>query len=141
LTGSLFKWHKSNEAAGAAVDPAAARIAAQRKLTTLQVEKRYWPGPDFVPTKYSGRVTLFRTKKQLSVRINDYKMGWGQRALGGVDVHPIGGVHAFLLREPSVIELAKQMQQCIDRVLAEESKIEKTPDPVVEVMHATVDAS
>ncbi len=71
-----------------------------------------------MPPKFSGAVTLFRTKKQLAVRINDHKMGWSQRAKGGVDVIPISGKHEFILREPHVIELASAMQDRIDRALA-----------------------
>ena len=78
---------------------------------------------------YGGRLTLFRTKKQLRVRINDYKMGWGKRALGGVDVFPVPGSHWALLREPSVIYLAQKMQECIDRSLAEHTSVKKTPEP------------
>jgi thioesterase domain-containing protein len=96
---------------------AAARVQ-RRRLEAAQIKKRYWPGPGFVPPKFSGVVTLFRTKKQLAVRINDHKMGWSQRSMGGVDVIPISGKHEFILREPYVIELASAMQDRIDRALA-----------------------
>jgi amino acid adenylation domain-containing protein len=109
----------------------------QRKLITQQIEKRYWPGPDFVPPSYPGRLTLFRTKKQKKIRINDYKMGWGQRALGGVDVYPIGGAHVVLLREPSVIDVAKHMQECMDRALSEYPHAE----PTVDIQSVTADVS
>ena len=125
LTRSILKrlGRKPAVVAQTHVDPVEEQIAAQHELIVKQVEKRYWPGPDFVPTLYNGRLTLFRTKKQLRVRINDYKMGWGKRATGGVDVYPIPGVHAVLLREPSVIVLAEKMQECIDRALAKQSKV------------------
>ena len=141
LTGSIFKRHSAGEASGEPVSAADAELAFQRQLIAQQVEKRYWPGPDFVPTKYNGLLTLFRTKKQLKVRINDYKMGWGPRALGGVEVYPIDGSHFALLREPSVIYLAKQMQECIDRSLMARSRVGKKAEAMPDVMHATVDAS
>ena len=71
-----------------------------------------------MPPTFSGVVTLFRTKKQLPVRINDYKMGWSERALGGVDVIPVSGKHEVILREPHVAELAQAMQDRIDHALA-----------------------
>ena len=131
FTGSLFRklGAKSIVKVHKPVDPAEAEAAAKRAEIAKQVAKRYWPGPDFVPTMYGGRLTLFRTKKQLRVRINDYKMGWGKRALGGVDVFPVPGSHWALLREPSVIYLAQKMQECIDRSLAEHTSVKKTPEP------------
>ncbi len=141
LTGSIFKGHADSEVAGEPVSAADAERTRLHQLIAQQVEKRYWPGPEFVPTKYNGRLTLFRTKRQLKVRINDYKMGWGQRALGGVDVHPIAGSHFVLLREPSVIDLARQMQECIDRSLEEKSQAAKMAAGVPEGIHAAVDAS
>ena len=140
LTGSILKrfGRKTDSNARTNVDPAQAELAAQRALIEKQVAKRYWPGPDFVPTLYSGRLTLFRTKRQLRVRINDYKMGWGKRATGGVDVYPIPGVHGVLLREPSAIYLAKKMQECIDRALAEQPPVNKA---AVETKRTTVQAS
>jgi amino acid adenylation domain-containing protein len=116
LTRSIFKRSKGN-LANSPHDEAAAANAQQRRLTAEQIKKRYWPGPDFVPTKYSGRLALFRTKKQTAVRINDYKMGWSERAIGGVDVIPVSGTHALILREPNVIELAQKMQDYIDQAL------------------------
>lgn len=139
-TGSIFR-RRNDESAPSMekpVDPAQANLAAQREEIARQVAKRYWPGPDFVPTMYSGRLTLFRTRKQLRVRINDYEMGWGQRVTGGVEVHPIGGLHGVLLREPSVMELAKKMQDCIDRALAEDAGSEKS---VVDAVQATAEVS
>ena len=100
------------------------------RLTTEQVERRYWPGPDFVPTRYNGRLKLFRTAKQLKVMILDYKMGWGDRALGGVDVFPIAGSHQLLLREPYVKDVAAKMQLCIDEALAGQPDEDKNPTPI-----------
>jgi len=140
LTGSIFKRFASEPKSQVPVqvDPAQAELAAQRALIAQQVAKRYWPGPDFVPTMYGGRLTLFRTKRQLRVRINDYKMGWGKRATGGVDVYPIPGKHGVLLREPSVIYLAEKMQQCIDRALAEQQVVNKASiEPASATMEAT----
>ena len=140
LTRFLFANHKqvSNDAT---INPTALKEAQQRKLEAEQIEKRYWPGPDFVPTKYSGRLTLFRTRKQMNVRINDYKMGWAARALGGVDVIPVPGTHRHLLREPHVVELAQKMQACIDLALAKEAEVQKQVDVLPNSMNATANAS
>jgi thioesterase domain-containing protein len=93
-----------------------------RNRIAVQLERRYWPGPDFKPPTYSGNITLFRTAKQDFHRIRDYQMGWGSRALGGVDVIPIPGAHSRILREPNVIDLARKMEDCINRALNENPK-------------------
>ena len=125
VTRSVFK-RNTRISGKLPVDGAAEANARHRKLSAEQIEKRYWPGPDFVPTKYSGRLSLFRTKRQTNVRIGDYKMGWSERALGGVDVFRLPGRHELILREPNVIKLAHDMQDCIDRVL------EHAPQPQLE---------
>ena len=89
-----------------------------RKLVAVQLQRRYWPGPDFKPLTYSGTLTLFRTAKQDFHRIRDYQMGWGTRALGGVQVIPIPGAHHLILREPYVIDLARKMEGCIHHALS-----------------------
>jgi thioesterase domain-containing protein/acyl carrier protein len=97
-------------------DPGVAS-AEFRTMRAEQMKKRYWPGADFTPPTYGGRLTLFRTKKQDFCRIRDYQMGWGPRSLGGVDVIPIPGPHALILREPYVVDLAKKMDACIECAL------------------------
>ena len=51
---------------------------------------RVWPGKDFVPPQFSGKITLFRARRQPYWRVWDYRNGWGCRALGGVEVGPRG---------------------------------------------------
>ncbi len=140
LKRPLFK-RRNKTSANAPVDPAAAANAQQRKITSEQIKKRYWPGPDFVPTKYSGRLTLFRTKKQIAVRINDYKMGWSERALGGVEVIQVPGTHGLILREPGVIYLAQKMQDCIDRALQDTPQVENDEVLIPDQFNVAANAS
>ena len=93
-----------------------------QKIVAAQLERRYWPGPKFEPPTYSGTLTLFRSAKQDFCRISDYRMGWGSRALGGVEVIPIQGAHRLILREPYVTDLARKMEDCIRRALNEDPK-------------------
>jgi len=69
----------------------------------------YFPGPDFVPKKYPGRISVFRIHRQPTNRIRDTYLGWGDRAAKGVDVHIIPGRHEGLLRDPHVRILAAQL--------------------------------
>lgn len=77
-----------------------------------QLQKRYIPQP------YSGRITLFRATETMK-RVNhlfsylDEQMGWGELALGGLDIYDIPGTHVNILLEPYVQELATQIQNSL----------------------------
>ena len=71
----------------------------------------YFPGPDFQPQTYPGRVAVFRARSQPLNRIRDKALGWGKLAIGGVDVHYVPGEHgASVLREPNVQVLAEEIR-------------------------------
>ena len=84
--------------------------AAERKQKTM---KLYFPGRDFVPTSFAGRVAVFRTRRQPHNRIHDEYLGWGKLAKGGVDLHFIPGGHDSVLREPYVQGLAAALKKCL----------------------------
>ncbi len=71
----------------------------------------YFPGPDFVPKKYPGRISVFRIRWQPIDRIRVSHLGWANRAERGIDVHIIPGRHVGLLREPNVPILAEQLSR------------------------------
>ena len=79
----------------------------------------YWPGPDFVPATYPGRITLFKLSRQPFYRVRDPLLGWGSRALGGVDVHVVqvrsAGRHIELFREPLVGHLAQVLTDLLSK--------------------------
>jgi thioesterase domain-containing protein/acyl carrier protein len=81
---------------------------AKRKLHEL-----YFPGPDFVPRTYGGRITVFRVQQQPRQRVRDPQLGWGKLARGGVDLHFIPGDHTNVLKEPHVQGLAAEMKKCL----------------------------
>jgi len=83
----------------------------------------------YVPQAYSGRVTLFVTSVQTTVSDSlydpklvdiDIKFGWGELAVGGLDIYEVPGGHLSMLQEPHVQVLAEKLKACIDRVQAEE---------------------
>ena len=85
--------------------------AAKEKRNPLH--RIYFPGPDFVPRTYKGRIALFRAHEQPRQRIKDFSLGWGRLALGGVDVHYIPGGHTTVLKEPYVEGLANELKKCL----------------------------
>jgi thioesterase domain-containing protein len=65
---------------------------------------------------YAGRVTLFRaTQSSIQAIHADAYGGWGDVALGGVDVYEVPGQHMDLFKEPSVQVLASGLRACLDR--------------------------
>jgi len=82
----------------------------KRKQSTLRA---YFPGRDFVPTFFEGRITVFRTQRQPHNRIRDPQLGWGKLAKGGVDLHFIAGGHNSVLKEPYVQDLAAAVKKCL----------------------------
>ena len=75
----------------------------------------YWPGKNFVPQKFGGRITVFKRPKQPYYYVRDPFMGWGGRTTGAVEVQLIESSHRFLLREPYVQELAQKLKQHLER--------------------------
>jgi aspartate racemase len=72
----------------------------------------------YVLQVYSGQVTVFRTEDGLVVgqQESDPKMGWGELALGGVDIYDISGIHNSIFKEPHVQSVSEKMKACIDQI-------------------------
>lgn len=73
----------------------------------------YFPGSNFVPRTYKGRITVFPVRRQPLNRIRDPQLGWGKLTSAGVEVHIIPGNHETVLREPSVRGLAEELKKCL----------------------------
>jgi aspartate racemase len=68
---------------------------------------------------YPGRVTVFRAAERGVSRTVDAQMGWGELALGGVEVYEVPGDHASLVKEPHVQVLAARLSACLHRAQAD----------------------
>jgi amino acid adenylation domain-containing protein len=73
----------------------------------------YFPGPEFVPKCYDGRISVFRIRRQPLNRIRDGGLGWARVATGGVEIHIVPGTHQTVLREPNVRGLAEALKKCL----------------------------
>ena len=68
----------------------------------------------YEPQSYPGRVTLFRSAEQAEAG----DLGWGQVALGGVEIHEVPGDHLSMIHEPDVRSLAEKLKACLEAVPA-----------------------
>jgi thioesterase domain-containing protein len=72
----------------------------------------------YFPKRYRGQIVLFRSSEgyaRLDMRSEDPELGWGRVAAGGVETHVISGNHRQIVREPSVQELGRQLQICLQQ--------------------------
>jgi aspartate racemase len=73
---------------------------------------------NYVPQAYPGLVTLFRSMDKIA-SVSSYRdplLGWGELALGGLEIHEVPSTHLGMLQEPHVQVLAEKLKACIDRV-------------------------
>jgi amino acid adenylation domain-containing protein len=67
----------------------------------------------YYPKPYNGMVTLFRSSGHPFLCSFDSRYGWGELAVGGVDVHIVSGYHESILEEPHVGGLAREMTDAL----------------------------
>ena len=67
------------------------------------------------PRLYPGRLTLFRARGGSPAINADRFGGWGETALGGVDVHDFQCDHMELFNDPHCQDVATAFQYCLDR--------------------------
>ena len=95
-------------------------------LPEIRWPELYWPGRDFVPPKFEGKITLFKMPKQPYYHVRDPLMGWGARTRAGVDLHVIpiqSKRHILIFREPHGQPLAGNL--CAER--AQRTDLEPAP--------------
>jgi thioesterase domain-containing protein len=81
------------------------------------------------PAPYTGRVTLFRARKQPLMSL-DPTLGWSRLAEGGVALNVIPGTHEKMLEEPNVQILATELKACLAEAQAErEARTPESPAP------------
>jgi thioesterase domain-containing protein len=70
---------------------------------------------EFATKPYSGRATLFRTRRQPLFCSFEHSYGWNQFSLDGVEVKIIPGSHESIFTEPNVRRLASEVEECLKR--------------------------
>ena len=68
----------------------------------------------YVPLPFAGPVDLFRAQIQDPPTSLPRDLGWSGRALRGLVIHEVPGLHSSIVREPHVRVLAKILQASLD---------------------------
>lgn len=66
----------------------------------------------YVPSRYLGKVTLFRASETLDENPDDDPMGWMPLAAGGVDIHHFDASHNIVNNEYAK-EIASKLTECL----------------------------
>jgi natural product biosynthesis luciferase-like monooxygenase protein len=84
--------------------------------TQAALEEAY---ASYQPAPYPGRITLFRSRHLPAGIEPDPLMGWDGLASEGVEVHDLPTYFTTALSGTNVVELARELEACIDRCLEE----------------------
>ena len=76
----------------------------------------------YTPQPYSGKITLFKSDQTTSEiqYVLDPQLGWGDIAMGGVDIVECHGDHVGMLKDPNVEKVSKSLRIAIDKALSSE---------------------
>jgi amino acid adenylation domain-containing protein len=76
-------------------------------------EAAHTANSNYVVRPYPGSITLLRAREQPLGIIEDRTNGWGEFALGGVDVRDVPGHHGGIMREPRARFLVEKLTACL----------------------------
>jgi len=91
--------------------------AVKVRKANIQAAQEYRPDP------YRGTITLLMTSDSPG-RKQDGRRGWGQLALGGLDVHVVPGDHSTMISETHIDALTTRLRDCLQRAQANPLKAE-----------------
>ncbi|WP_041622382.1 thioesterase domain-containing protein [Phormidium nigroviride] len=90
-------------------------LAIPSMFTVFQANSQATLG--YVPKIYPQRITLFRSREQLSMNHQDPTFGWSELTTQRVEVIGVPGNHLTMLRKPSVEVLAQKLKHCFEEEL------------------------
>lgn len=70
---------------------------------------------DYVPSGYSGKVTLFQSHKRFTGFYYEPQMGWEKLAIGGIEIYKVPGNHESIWNELNIQVLVKKLSVCLNK--------------------------
>jgi acyl transferase domain-containing protein/thioesterase domain-containing protein len=74
-------------------------------------------GLSYRPSRYPGRLTLFRSTTRGPWDHCDEFLGWADLAALGIELHHVPSNHQTILEEPAAAIIAEKLRECLDRDL------------------------
>ncbi len=74
---------------------------------------------NYRPSEFSVPMTLFRASEKALRGLDGEANGWGNFALGGLEIQEVDGDHGNILNEPNVRQLAEMLRARLDRAASE----------------------
>jgi len=103
------------------------------------LEANYQASRSYIPQVYPGQITLFQAKLRSPRVFYDSQGGWGELALGGVEVHNVPGDHTSIIEQPHVRVLAEKLKACLDKAQAETSLSDSSKPNNLQPNHSTTE--
>jgi amino acid adenylation domain-containing protein len=79
------------------------------------IETHYQAFKNYELQFYPDQVTLFRSREGYPKYSHDPQLGWGELAVGGLEIYEISGPHEAVLEEPHVRGLAEKLRACLEQ--------------------------
>ncbi|MCL4692443.1 MAG: amino acid adenylation domain-containing protein [Candidatus Hydrogenedentes bacterium] len=100
--------------------------AFRRIFKVLHANGEAWK--QYAAPPFDGRITVFRAEVQPPELVGNETLGWGDVALGGVEVHVIPGYHAEILGK-GIRHCAAQLRICLERARSRDTNLDDTDLP------------
>jgi thioesterase domain-containing protein len=116
--GKRLRWSRSADHFGPLLDRVVPRVIQEAVEANLKALARYRPRP------YPGKVALFRAQDTHPVVYDKQHLGWGDLALGGVELYEVPGNHETIVLPPNLDVLVDKLTLAIRAATGGTSDVE-----------------
>lgn len=82
--------------------PLIAQTSTFREVVATSLEQAF---NSYVPQTYLGKILLLRAQERPTSVYNDPKLGWGDLAIGGIEVYDVPGHHYVMMEQAASVQL------------------------------------
>ncbi|CAK6686936.1 Tyrocidine synthase 3 [Synechococcus sp. CBW1107] len=100
----------------ASLSRAPSRIAGNSPPLLSVKEASLFASRTYTPQYYAGKITLFRAEESIYNFLPEGTGGWGELALGGIEIHDYPGRHA--LKGLAIQRLGEKLRVCLEKAQA-----------------------
>jgi amino acid adenylation domain-containing protein len=100
----------------ASLSRAPSRIAGNSPPLLSVKEASLFASRTYTPQHYAGKITLFRAEESIYNFLPEGTWGWGELALGGIEIHDYSGRH--VLKGLAIQRLGEKLRICLEKAQA-----------------------